>query len=157
MQGIIRTPHASHILAARNASAITLLPHRLVALAAQDAASPTHEVPITTLFEAPAGKQTPYGVLLASLAVGRFGDVYRDGELMLESDGTAAIAVNDSLIPVIGASAAVSGRVTKLPSVLVSGTRYQIVARALSPAAATPGLLVRVVYELDEIVGAVAP
>lgn len=156
MQGPIRSPAPNHILPARNLASVTIPANRVVALSAQDSGLPTLETPITTLYSAPSGHKNAYGITQTALRAGLIGDIYREGELTLESDGTSALAIDDLLIAVVGASDAVSGKVTKIPDTLVAGTRYQVVGKCLAPVAATPGLLVRVQVQIYTVVGAAA-
>jgi hypothetical protein len=155
MQGPLRSPHPSNILPARNLASIDIPANRVVALAANDGTGATLETPVTTLYEAPSNHKNAYAVTQSRIKQGQIGDVYRAGELTLESDGTAAFAVDDVVIAVVGGSAAVSGRVTKLPSPVVLGTRYEVIGKCLAPVAAIPGLLVRVQVDLAVVIGAV--
>ena len=93
------------------------------------------------------------GAIQHSCAVGDQADIYTGGEVVLESDGTAVIAVGDLLQAVAGATLAASGRVAPVPSPLVAGVNYVTVGRARTAATNVAGTELVVDYHFEVIQG----
>lgn len=134
MNGPVRTPDPSKIKPAVNRSGNTIRKNCLVGYGTQTV---TGESAIDSLNVAGVGKIA--GVLQHAVSDGDSIDLFTDGDLVLESDGTAAISAGQQVYAVAGASLAASGRVAGLPGSPTGGTNYEIVGRALTPAAATAG------------------
>lgn len=136
MLGPVLTPGPQKIVPARNraGASATLRKNSIVGITT---ATVTGERAIDSLHT--TGVRNAYGVIQRDVENGEIGDVYQDGELVLESDGTAVIAVGDKLIAVAGSDVSDSGRVARLPTSPVSGTNYLIVGTALTGATNVAG------------------
>lgn len=134
MIGPVRTPSPDRVVPMRNRAGATLPKNRIVGYGTPAA---TGEPAMTSLHSAGLGKIA--GVVQHATDDGQAQNVYRGGDLVVESDGTGAIAYGDKLIAVAGSGVADGGRVAKLPSSPTAGTNYFIVGEAQSDAAASPG------------------
>lgn len=134
MKGPIRMPPAESIAPMVNRGAGTIRKNCIVGYGTPGV---TGERAIAGLNAAGTGKIA--GAIQAAVDVGDAADVYTDGDLVLESDGTDVISVGDRVVAVAGASLAVSGRVAALPGSPTGGTNYPVVGRALTAAAAVAG------------------
>lgn len=134
MLGPVRTPDASRIKPAVNRSGSTLPKNRIVGYGTQDVSG---ETALDSLHSAGVGAIA--GAIQHAVADDDSIDLFTDGDLVLESDGTGAIAANKYVYAVAGGSLAAGGRVKQLPDSPTAGTNYEIVGRALTAAAATAG------------------
>lgn len=141
MIGPVRTPAAERIKPGVNRSGSTLPTNKLVGYGTPDG----NEHAIDSLHTTGVGKIA--GAIQHSVADDDAIDVFTDGDLVLESDGSGTISVGDQLYAVAGASLAAGGRVKAMPGSPVAGTNYEIVGRALTAAAATAGAQVVVRWE----------
>lgn len=143
MIGPIRPPAAERIKPGVNRNAGTIPTNRLVGFG-----TPTgNEVALDSLHVAGVGAIA--GVIQHAVDTGDPIDVFTDGDLVVESDGSGTIPANTLLIAVAGASLAAGGRVARLPASPVAGTNYEVVGRSLnnSTIAATAGLQVPMRWE----------
>ncbi len=134
MKGPVRLPAAPSIVPMANRSGNTIRKNCLVGYGTADF---TGDRPIDSLNVAGVGKIA--GVIQAAVEDDAVADVYREGDMVLESDGSGTIAVGDRVYAVAGGSLAASGRVKALPGSPTGGTNYEIVGEALTAAAATAG------------------
>lgn len=149
MLGPIRLPSSDRIKPGVNRAGGTLPTNRIVGYGTTVAG----ENALAGLNDAGVGKIA--GAIQHAAEDGAVCDVFDGGELVLESDGTAAIPANTLIIAVAGASLAASGRVTRLPASPTAGTNYEVVGRSLNTAtiAATAGLPVPVRWERETYQG----
>lgn len=136
MLGPVLTPGPQKIVPARNraGASATLRKNCIVGITTATVAG---ERAIDSLHT--TGVRGTFGVIQREALTGEIADVYQDGELVLESDGSGVIAVGDKLIAVAGSTVSDSGRVAKLPSSPTGGTNYLIVGTALTGATNVAG------------------
>lgn len=134
MIGPARSPAPQMIRAGMNRSGSTLRKNSIVGFGTPDN---TGELALDSLHT--TGVRKFVGVIQHAIEDDAEGDVYLGGQLVVESDGTGAIAEGDEVVMVAGASLGAGGRVAKLPSSPTSGTNYYVAGRALTAAAATAG------------------
>jgi hypothetical protein len=109
MKGPIRLPAPQSIVPMVNRSGNTIRKNCLVGYGTADF---TGDRPIDSLDVAGVGKIA--GAIQASVLDDESASVYRDGDVVLESDGSGTISVGQRVIAVAGASLAASGRVAEL-------------------------------------------
>lgn len=134
MKGPVRLPAAQAVVPMANRSGNTIRKNCLVGYGTADF---TGDRPIDSLDVAGVGKIA--GAIQAAVLDDAIVGVYRDGDVVLESDGSGTIAVGDRVYAVAGGSLAASGRVKALPGSPTANANYEIVGRALTAAAATAG------------------
>lgn len=134
MIGPVRSPAPQKIRAGINRSGSTLRKNCIVGFGTPDN---TGEFPIDSLHT--TGVRKFAGVIQHAVDDDGEVDVYTEGQVVVESDGTGVIAAGDEVIMVAGGSLGAGGRVAKLPSSPTSGTNYYIAGRAITGAAATAG------------------
>ena len=150
MKGPVRLPAPSKIIPAinRTASQSTIRANCLVGYGTPVNAG---ETPLESLDV--TGVTEIAGVIQHAVNFSDTDDLFRDGDVVLESDGTAVINAGDRVIAVAGASLAVSGRVKSLPGSPTPGTNYEVVGRAMTSATAVAGAPVVVRLEFETYQG----
>lgn len=138
-KGPVQTPHGSNIKPMVNRNAGTIRKNCIVGYGTP---ASTGERAIDGLNVSGVGGIA--GAIQHAVDSGDRIDVFQEGDLILESDGSGTIAAGDRLVAVAGASLAVSGRVKSLPGSPTAGTNYEIVGEALTAAAAAAGAEVTV-------------
>lgn len=148
MNGPVRTPAPSKILPGVNRSGSTLRKNSIVGYGTQDVSGETALDSLHT-----TGVGLIAGCIQHACADDDSIDLFTDGDVVLESDGTGVITAGLRLIAVAGGSLAAGGRVARLPASPTAGTNYEIVGTAMTGAAAVAGTELVVRWERETYQG----